>query len=360
MDLQSIRILHITDDMGFGGVQKVIYQLCDYTRKEFEYISVASVGGEFADKLLELEIDHFKIVDITKKNISNILEGVKEIQCIVDSHNINVIHCHHRMAVLYAKLIRRNLKIIYNNHTIYSDKPFFSNLVLRNVNIIADGQKAKDNVTDFFKITKDKIRIIYNAVDVFDGNYNAVDEIRNEKNKGKFIVLNSARLHPQKGMQYYIEAAEILLNKGLNISFFVVGDGPLHDEIIELVKTKGLGEDIHFLGYRKDIKNVISQVDLLVLTSIYEGLPLTPMEAFSVHKAVVGTNIDGTREVIEHNVNGLLAESKNPESIAGCIEKLYYDEKLLHQYNEAAYSTYITKFSIGPFVDNYLNYYSEI
>ena len=113
---------------------------------------------------------------------------------------------HHRMAVLYAKMLHSKAKIIYNNHTIYSDKPLLTHYLLKGIDIVADGIQAKANVTDYFKIRKGNIYVINNAVDDYDGDYCEIEEIAKAKKNGSFIVMNSARLHPQKGMNYFVDA----------------------------------------------------------------------------------------------------------------------------------------------------------
>lgn len=359
MEIENIRVLHLTNNLEIGGVQKVIYQLCKIQNNKFEKIIVASTGGVYENQIQELGIKHYKIDDIsdTKKILKNYLMLKK----IIKDNQINVIHCHHRMAVFYAKLIGNNIKIIYNNHTIYSDKRFFSHMLLRKkVFIIADGKKAKENVINFFKIPASKVIVIPNAVEDFDGKVEEIPEITKSKNNGKFIVMNASRLHPQKGLQYFLQAARLIVSKYDNIEFFLVGDGPLKKDIVSYIEKNNLENKIYLLGFRKNIKSTISQSDILVLSSIYEGLPLTPMEAFSVRKAVIGSNIDGTNEVIENKYNGLLFENKNYQDLALCIENVYKNRELLNQLNYNAYVAYKEKFGIEAFSKKYLEYYSKI
>lgn len=360
MKKSDIRILHITNGLGFGGVQKIIYQLCNGTKDDFSKVMVASCGGEYVSRLTDIGVDHLTIPDITNKKLQNMIKVYKILSDAVKRYNINVIHCHHRMAVFYAKFFHGKAKIIYNNHTIYSDKPYFTHFVLKNILIVADGIQAKNNVTNFFKISEKNVKVIYNAVDPFDGIKSEIKEIQDRREKGDFIVLDSSRLHPQKGINYFIDAAKILVDKGYKISFFIVGDGVLHDKVVNQIKDLELQNNIILLGFRKDIKNVISQADILVLTSIYEGLPLTPMEAFSVKRAAIGTNIEGTREVIEDGINGLLAETKNPQDIAEKIERVYLDRKLLNKLSENAYKTYKNKFSDELFIKKYVDLYEAL
>ena len=360
MILKDIRVLHLTNVMDIGGVQKIIYQICEGTKDNLDKIIVASTGGEYADKLKEFGIEHITIEDLSSKSIQKILHLKKQLNEIIKLNSINLIHCHHRMAVFYIKLWFPKLTIVYNNHTIYSDKRLLSHFILKNVNLIADGIQAKENLLNFFRLPDENIVIINNAVDEYNGEFNEIFEIEKAKNNGKFIVMNCSRLHPQKGVNYFIEAAEILLNKGFDIAFFIVGDGPLRNELQLLVKKKCLGEKIRFLGFRSDIKNTIRNSDLLVQTSIYEGLPLTPMEAFSVKRTVIGTDIEGTREVISDGYNGLLAENKNPKSIADKIEILYKDRAKLNEYEINAYKTFTVRFSSKIMINKYLDFYKNL
>lgn len=360
MKLSDIRILHITNNLEIGGVQKIIYQLCKITDKQFSEVVVASSGGIYAERINDLGIEHIQIPDLSTKKINQVLAIIKILKATIKKNDINVVHCHHRMAVLFVKLTCQNVRIVYNNHTMYSDKPKLTKAILRNVEIIADGEQAAKNVTDFFKLPQRYITTINNAVEEYDEEYVEIEDISKARENGNFIVMNSARLHPQKGMDYFIEAASILIDKGYKISFFIVGDGPLMQEMQSLVEKKGLKNDVFFLGFRNDIKNTILQCDLLVLTSVYEGLPLTPMEAFSVKKAVIATDIPGNRDVVENNVNGLLAETKKSSSIAEKIEELYKNRELLTQLSKKSYDIYQQKFSMGAFKEAYLNFYSKL
>ena len=343
MSIEHLNILHLTNTLGIGGVEKIVYQICQVTKDEVGCVCAASMGGIYADKLENFGVKHYIIPDLSSVKPSDIIKIFTILKKIVKDNKINIIHCHHRMAVLYAKILLPNDKIIYNNHTIYSDKAFFSHLVLKNIHIIADGVQAKNNVTNYFKLSDKNITIINNAVDNFDGIINILPEIQQEKKKGNFI-----------------EAAEKLIKKNCKISFFIIGDGSLRNEIIKQVEDLKLTSYIHFLGFRNDIKNIIAQCDALALTSVYEGLPLTPMEAFSVRKAVIATDIDGTREVVIDHYNGILVRSKDADSIAEGIYELYQNKELLKKLDENAYYTFMNKFSLKKFKQRYLEFYQNI
>lgn len=360
MLISEIRILHITNNLGFGGVQKIIYQLCEGTKDSFSKVVVASTGGVYVQRLKEIGVDHYTIPDVSTKNPVELLQIVKVLDKVIAENDINVIQCHHRMAVLFAKRYKRKVKLIYNNHTTYSNKALLTHFLLNDVNIIAVGQQAKRNVINYFKIPERNVEIINNTVDMYSGEFVEVKEMAERRKKGDFLVLNVGRMHPQKAMNYYIDAAKILIDKGYNISFYIAGDGPLRNEIENQIHALNIEKNIVLLGFRKDVPNVISQADVMVMTSVYEGLPLTPLEAFSVKKSVIATNIEGTNEVIINDYNGLLAEPQNAKSIAQKIELVYLNRDLLDKYNSNAYDTYANKFSIQKFIEQYLQYYKNL
>lgn len=96
----------------------------------------------------------------------------------------------------------------------------------------------------------------------------------------------------------------------------ISGSGEDEAKLKQLSKDLRVEECLTFLGYRNDIQNLMSQLDLIVLSSLWEGLPLTPIEAFSVGKTIIATSVDGTPEVVKNMDNGLLIEPRNNCQIA--------------------------------------------
>ena len=110
---------------------------------------------------------------------------------------------------------------------------------------------------------------------------------------------------------------------------------------------------------RTDIQNILSQVDLLVLSSLWEGFPLTPIEAFSVGRTVIATAVDGTVEIIENEKNGYLIDAANSEQIADKILYLYENRDVLKRMESVACQVYRDKLSFDKFSEHYVNYYKE-
>ena len=186
------------------------------------------------------------------------------------------------------------------------------------------------------------------------------EKIKTLHDAGKFVVGNIGRLSEQKGMEYYIKSIPLVIKKHSNIFFLIIGSGEDEEKLKELVHQLKIDEFVYFTGYRSDIQNLMSQLDLIVLSSLWEGLPLTPIEAFSVGKTIIATAVDGTVEVVKNENNGLLIEPQNVEKIAEKIDYIYENETLRKEFEKEAYKTYIEEFSFEVYGERIIDYYKKL
>ena len=163
----------------------------------------------------------------------------------------------------------------------------------------------------------------------------------------------------QKGMEYFIKSYPMIKKKTDRIKYILIGDGVDREKLESLVNQLGIQKEVIFLGFRRDVQNVLSQVDLLVLSSLWEGLPLTPIEGFSVGKTVVATAVDGTVEVVDDSKNGYLIPAKNSEKIAEKVLYLFEHPETQKQLEREAYRTFQNEFSFEKFSEKVLNYYEK-
>ncbi|HEX9654876.1 MAG TPA: glycosyltransferase [bacterium] len=134
-----------------------------------------------------------------------------------------------------------------------------------------------------------------------------------------------ARLHPQKGHRYLIEAARSIVASHPKVHFVFVGDGEMRPELEKQVHKHHLKEHFHLLGFRDDVKDLLKTFDIFVLPSLYEGLPNVVLEAMATGLPVVATAVDGTAELIVDNETGFLLPPKNPPELASKIVFLLDD-----------------------------------
>ncbi|GGL90088.1 hypothetical protein GCM10010840_30160 [Deinococcus aerolatus] len=133
----------------------------------------------------------------------------------------------------------------------------------------------------------------------------------------------------------------------------LAGDGILRPELEALAAELGIQQWVQFLGVRSDIEQLLGGADASVLSSDYEGSPLSVMEAMAAGRAVVASNVGGVAELICHNVNGLLFEAGNVSMLAGQLERLTHAEER-QRLGTAAHQTARAKFSISAMARAYL------
>lgn len=356
----SKNILYFTRTMGLGGTENVVLQLCEFMNRNNKVI-VCSCGGINVEKLNQMGIKHYTLPDIENKNIITIVKTLKTLLKVINKEKINIVHTHHRMAAFYTSCLRFIKKFTFINtaHNIFFDKKILTKFSYKKAMLIAVGGHVRENLCDFYGFDENKVTVIYNAVKPLGNKINPIEEIEEYRMKNNFLISNIGRLSEQKGMIYFIKAAKILLKKYDNLRFLIVGDGELKEELECYIRECNIDDKVILLGYRNDIQNIMSQVDLVVLSSLWEGFPLTPIEAFSVGKPVVATNIEGTVEIIRHKDNGLLVEPKNEIDLAEKIEFFIKNPNELKIYGNRAKETYRLNFDVEKFNNSYIEFYKR-
>ncbi len=170
-----------------------------------------------------------------------------------------------------------------------------------------------------------------------------------------------SRLIKYKGVKEYLEAAKILKSKYRNIDFFLIG--PVDDTIaaFSLEEVKKYAGIVKYIGPRDDIPEILFFADIVVLPTYYrEGIPRILLEAASMGKPIVTTDIPGCREIVEDGVNGFLVPPKNSKALVEAIGKLILDENLRKQMGEASRKKVLEEFSLNIVFEQTLNAYKKL
>ena len=354
--LKNQNIMFFTRTMQLGGTENVILQLCEVFKPLVNKVVVCSHGGVNEEKLKEMGIKHFEIGDLEDKRLFSIIHNCHIIRRIVKEENITVIHTHHRMAAFYVRFLGlyKKCHFINTSHNTFANYRLLTRYAYKKANLIACGEMVKKNLVDVFGL--DKVVVIHNAVKPFDGNIISDPELKKAKEEGLFLIGNIGRLSKQKGMEYFIQAVPDVMKKHPKVRLYIVGSG--EDE--EKLKRMSRDLPIVFMGYRTDIQSLMSQLDLIVLSSLWEGLPLTPIEAFSVGKTIVATGVDGTVEIVKNNKNGLIVEPKSAETIATAINYLIDNKAERKRLETEAIKTFRNCFSFEKLKKDYVKFYLNL
>ena len=133
------------------------------------------------------------------------------------------------------------------------------------------------------------------------------------------LIANIARLSPQKGQRYLIDAASLVVKEDKSVRFFFVGQGELELELKTLIRQKGLEDYFIFTGYRDDIPRLLSAFEILVMPSLFEGLCFAVIEAQAMGVPVIASSVGGMRRSVSDRKTGLLVSASDAAALAQAI-----------------------------------------
>lgn len=165
------------------------------------------------------------------------------------------------------------------------------------------------------------------------------------------LVGTVARFTPQKGPFDFVRMASHLVHAVPGVHILWCGDGELREQVEALSRELGISDRLHFLGYRTDVLDIMSTLDVFVLTSHWEGLPYTVLDAMALEKPVVATAAVGTRDIVQEGITGMLTPVGDPEAAARAIARLLLSPAERKAMGAAGRNTVLRRFSQEAMVE---------
>jgi len=174
------------------------------------------------------------------------------------------------------------------------------------------------------------------------------------------VVGMVGRLARQKAPGDFLRAAALVAREFPAATFLVVGDGPLRATLEGLARELGIADRVRFLGFRDEVPVVLAALDVFALSSLWEGLPLTILEAMAAGKPVVATSVNGVAEVVQHGRTGWLVSPQQVEQLAAHIVTLLRDPGIARSMGEAGRRRVRERFSIERTVAELSDLYQDL
>jgi glycosyltransferase involved in cell wall biosynthesis len=180
----------------------------------------------------------------------------------------------------------------------------------------------------------DQIAVIYNGIqlDQFDS---MPSEPMYQRQKDEVIIGNAGRLVFQKGQHYLVDMALMLKKKAVNFKILIAGEGPLEESLREMAVNAGVADHMVFLGFVGNIKAFMENIDIFVLTSVWEGFGYVLVEAMACQKPVVAFNISSNPEIVAADETGYLIDNFDMHAMTEKIETLIQQRNLAEKFGQA-------------------------
>jgi glycosyltransferase involved in cell wall biosynthesis len=230
--------------------------------------------------------------------------------------------------------------------------------------LIAVSEEVRRFYADHTGTPDDKFVVIENGVDIqpFSGQESAGSALRQELGLDRSVPVLGiiGRLTPPKDHATFLKAASLIQRKAPQARFLVVGDGPLRGELETQARELGLSEVLAFIGLRKDIPAVLAALDVLVFSSLWEGLPVALLEGMAAAKPVVATCVGSIPNVVLPNQTALLVPPSDADAMAQACLTLIADNKMRRTMGQLGLERVRDHYSLETMVDRTASLYAKL
>ena len=333
-----MKVLHIINNLGAGGAEKLIVDtLPIYNQKGIttDLLVLTQKNSAFLNALIDLnscQIHNLNVISIYDPRIVFKLKPFLK--------NADIVHVHLFPSFYYVALCKRLFNItsqlIYTEHSIINrrmNNRFFKCIDIYIYSlydkIVCISGRVKTVLQSYYKLQESQIEVISNGINL-ETIYKAQPlDLASEDSlfhpTQKYIIQVSRFIYP-KDQTTLINALCHLPN---HIKLILVGTGELLEKCQTQVSKLKLEDRVIFLGFRTDIPRLLKSSDIIVLSTFYEGLSLSSMEALACGKPFIGTNVPGLKEVIQDA--GVMFEVGDSKALAAHVLKLLSDTSYYQQ-----------------------------
>jgi glycosyltransferase involved in cell wall biosynthesis len=371
--VKKINVMHLASNPEWAGAEVQMATLVDSMRNDDRVEVSVTVfhNGKLVDYLRGRGVD----VNVIGLKWLFDITGVTRLVRLLKNKRIDILHTNGYKANVIgalAVLIARRGICVRTEHG--STEPFSGiNKLKMNIyesldyltgrfftkKIISVSSDIKKRISG--KYRPEMLITIPNGIAIDPGSRTDSNKLKEEFGipEGNFIIGIIGRLVPVKGHEYFIEAAKLISQKRRDVNFLIVGGGPLKRKLESMISGE-MSERIKFTGFRNDVKDIIGIMDLVVFSSLNEGLPYALLEAMAAGKAVIATKVGGLAEVISDEKNGYLVKSRDAGEIARKCLYLLEDTARIRLAGEEAKKTVREYFSVDHMEEETVRVYEEV
>lgn len=360
-------ILCTIDTRGPGGAETIFLTLVErLDRNKYNRHLILSGKGWVYDQAVKMGIYPEIIESEGSFNVSYLTKLIKYIK----GNHIDLVHSHLLGANVYCSIagLLCRVPVISTFHGTV-DSGIRGNMPKLKFHLINAGSKYIVFVSNYLKnyylswtaVNKTKSMVIYNGIC-----YNRFATPKNGRLREELgysnddvLIGSIGNFRHSKGYDVLLKAASIVVKSFPQAKFISVGEGhgQLYKKMSRLKQRLGLENNVTFLGFRSDVENILSSLDLFVLPSRTEGFSLSTIEAMAAGVPVIVTNSGGPGEIVTHLQDGIIVDAKSPKSMAQGVKMCLSDAELRSALSSNARRTIQSRFTEDSMVMEYVSLY---
>ncbi len=357
--------------MRIGGTEMVIKSLVEGTDKnlfESEILCIEPKLGPFGEQMVAQGI---KVTNLhwvggfDKKLILRIRKYIK-------INRIDILHCHQYSPWVYGVLaaLFTKTKVIFTEHgRFYPDSSSWKRRLVNpqlnkaTAHVTAISEATKQALVEYENFPEQDIQVIYNGIKGLSApSLDKLDEVKRALGiTEQDICLGTiARFDPIKNHLMMLRAFHDCLASQPNLKLVIVGDGEMRAQIEAEIDKLGIANKVVLTGYKTNPQQYLAIMDIFLLSSFSEGTSMTLLEAMSIGKPCVVTDAGGNKEVIAHNINGLVTPNDSQDEFAASILKIIQDPNLSEMYAQNSTLRFANHFDIKCMTEIFSDTYQAV
>ena len=360
-----MNVLHISSEMAWrGGEQQLAYLIEGVSEDKMPHYVLCAEGSALHTYCKKNGIKHSTF----SKGIIAQFSAANQTKKICRAEKIDLIHIHdshaHNIAILAADFYGNKCPLVLSRKVIF---PISGNVFSRYKynhkqikKIICVSNAAREVLSRDLK-DKSKLCVVYDAVAINSFALAKGNSLREKYriNENELLIGNIAALTSEKDYPTFINTAEILVRKGIQARFVIIGDGDQKPTLVKLVEDKKLSDKIIFYGFANKVPALLKELDLLLFTSKQEGLGSIVLGAFAAGVPVVATSAGGVPEIVKHDQTGLLAPVGDANQLAQHVMRIMESDQLKQELIKNAFS-FVQDFSVENYTRRMMAVYEDV
>lgn len=366
MSPSELKILHVSSAKTWrGGEQQIAYLVEELNKQGVRQWILCAKGSAMEAHCREEQIPFFTY---PKRFSVNPAVGWR-IRQLCLKNQVSLVHVHdshsHTFACLAATVFGIAVPVVLSRRVDFPiRKNVFSKWKYQHPAIrkIICVSRFIKKIMEADIIAKERLAVAHSGIDLQGFSFQNTNILHREFHLPKEIpiIANVAAIAPHKDYFTFVNTVEILVQKGLQAKFLIIGgDGGEKTSIENYIASKNLKQHISICGFRTDIPRILPEIELLLFTSKMEGLGTSLLDAFACKVPVVATAAGGVPEVVKHGETGLLAPVKAPQKLAHQVLTLLQNPSLKRKICKQA-SVAVKNFSISKTAFKTMEIYKEV